>query len=186
MNADLHRNSFHMLDVSKLTPMWSRDTPPGSVFIPVFDQDGDDLTPMLVGQVNDTPVLINLQRGGDFTWSIVPIGGARRKRGYAIDGFHLEVDLRNAAFRRAEADMKMGEAVRFPGGWGLLGRDRHSAHFVEIDGKFPETGRDVPLVAFPRWELVIGTGADRHVLFHYTGKQLLHGPLDGQIDEEVI
>lgn len=186
MDADLHRNNFHMLDVSKLTPMWSRDTPPGSVFVPVFDQVGDDLTPMLVGLVNETPVLINLERGGDFTWSLVPITRARQRRGYAIAGFHLEVDQRNAAFRRTETDLKLGEAVRFPGGWGLLGRDPHDAHFVVIDGKFPEETGDVPLIAFPRWELVIGSGADRHVLFHYTGQQLLHGPFDPDTDEEVF
>jgi hypothetical protein len=154
-----------------------------SVFQAFRDPQNFDEPVYLAGSINEVEVLVEPR--GEIRFHANTIAAFPNRVGYAIDNIRFEVDRSSAEFRLRDEDFKRGEIVSYPGGLSIFAGDRRDTNLVTLLGAPLQYERGMVILAFSRWEIVIGHGAERNVLYHYTGEQLLFGPFDPDTDEEV-
>ena len=176
-------HSLEMLDPALIRGCKLHDVKRGSVFQALRDAQNVDEPAYLGGSINDVEVLIEPRAEVRFHTNRTTAFANRV--GYAIDDVRVEVDRSRAEFRVRDEDYRRGDMLIHPSGVSVFAGDNSGNHVVSLVGEPLKYERGIVTLAFRRWEIVIGRGPERHVLYHYTGEEFLFGPFDPETDEEV-
>jgi hypothetical protein len=172
---------FSMVSFEQIAPGRLRDAKQGSLFIAFPDEATPWVTePYLSGDINGTDVRVSLR--GEIPFHVNQPKSLPNQAGFSIAGINIEVDRGSAVYRRTEEDCKTGEIIIHPQGCSLIATDGHQKHIVDLMGNKLDPVAGVILIAFSRWEIAT-SGARHQVFYHYTGKELLLGPYDPEIDD---
>lgn len=167
-----------MIDVRLLKSSALSELEPGNLFVSLGDDHPND--PILAGRAGPTDVLVALR--GEQPFLLAKRQQWAERRGYAIPEVRFEADRSTARLLQSVRDARPGELLSHYNGYGLATSDRSAIYLVDLgpDAK-PDQGTGA-LVAFNRWEIAIGDGVDRQILYHYTGSELLFGSFDPNVD----
>lgn len=154
-----------MIDISTVMPCGLREAPAGSLFIPAVEGEQH----FLIGLVGPSRTTVAVPLDRESNYRFAGLDQWRRSPGFIVEHGRFRVDPSSALLVDGPAEVPLGSMVRAGNSSAILGRSSYTNHPVWVGG---EASRDIGRgdIAFTRWQIAVGSGADLQVLFDHVAE----------------